>query len=62
MEEEYPVLIETKISLLEYSNVSRGAIDRYFSFLDNYYKDTYIDNFKTSSAKQVYMQSVPSYT
>jgi hypothetical protein len=61
IEEALPQLIETKISLLEYSNVSRRAIDRYFSFLDNYYKDTYIDNFKTSSAKQVYMQSVPSY-
>ena len=56
-----PQIIETKISLMEYSNVSRRDIDRYFSFLKNYYETAYINNFKTSTPNQLYVQSIPSY-
>lgn len=59
--ESLPVLIETEISLTEYSNLSRDDIDRYFSFLKNYYETTYINNFKTSTSNKLYAQAIPSY-
>ena len=59
--EQRPQIIETKISLNENYDVSRRVIDRYFSFLKNYYETAYINNFKTSTPDQLYAQSIPSY-
>jgi hypothetical protein len=59
--EKKPQIIETKISLNENHDVSSRVIDRYFSFLKNYYETAYINNFKTSTPDQLYAQSIPSY-
>ncbi len=59
--ESKPQIIETKIKMLEYSNINKKAIDNYFFNLKNYYEKTYVNDFKTKNSEQVYMDKIPSY-
>ena len=55
-------MIDTKISLREYPNVSRRMIDNYFFNLEKYYKTNYINKFRPSETKQLFMENLPKFS
>mgnify|MGYP006084254533 FL=1 len=55
-------MVETKISLTEYSNVSRRSIDNYFFNLEKYYRTNYIDKYKPSETTQLIMEDFPKFS
>lgn len=55
-------MVETKISLTVYSNVSRQTIDNYFFNLERYFRTNYIDKYKPSVTKQLIMEAIPKFS